>query len=405
MEKGFFNQDHFEFHYLTGKSGTQKPENPLPQPPPSPKQAPTPNQVPKSFSRDELPKELLKSNVIDSLVLQNEDLTARLSVTLKKMSLLEERLVKYQSQDSELQNQLDRQNDQILVLKEKNRRLEDSRQTEQQSQQTLTDKIQFLEVQSAECYRDLRTLQDKNSTLNLLLDRLSSRWSLDKHRLLRIARSLRDQLTQSQESLNAAQSQISARDRDIADARAKLAESADYIASLHQKAQLDLNDCTLQFEQRISELHERITELEGENAKALQDLAEKQSVLEENVELSNKVIFYQRKHDDLAATLKSEIASLQERIVALKGNLQTKELEANDFAEKLIAKTAEATNTKAEFELQSEQLEALRGLWKDQQRHVEKLEEQNTSLVKLNRDLSVQINSLRRQNESLQVDL
>ena len=51
----------------------------------------TPDQVPERIDLSQVPSQVLKSNVMESLISQNDDLMARLTVSLRRISLLEEK--------------------------------------------------------------------------------------------------------------------------------------------------------------------------------------------------------------------------------------------------------------------------------------------------------------------------
>ncbi len=82
-------------------------------------QIPLPDELPKRNDFSHLPKEILKSSTVENLISQNEDLMARLKVSLRRLSLLEnenQRLIDDANKARIAQSSVA---DQVLVFKEK----------------------------------------------------------------------------------------------------------------------------------------------------------------------------------------------------------------------------------------------------------------------------------------------
>lgn len=77
---------------------------------------PLPNELP---ARTSSPPAQLRSATVEALINQNEDLSARLAVNLRRMSLLENRLEQVLSEQQNLQGQYDAVVDQYMILKNK----------------------------------------------------------------------------------------------------------------------------------------------------------------------------------------------------------------------------------------------------------------------------------------------
>ncbi|NJL24681.1 MAG: hypothetical protein HC902_05610 [Calothrix sp. SM1_5_4] len=85
------------------------------------KTIPLPNQLPKGLDFTEIHPSALKSSALETLISQNEDLMARLSVSLRKTSELEERLSASESENQSLRARFDTLKQQFLVVQEKDR--------------------------------------------------------------------------------------------------------------------------------------------------------------------------------------------------------------------------------------------------------------------------------------------
>ena len=107
MEKGSFHQ-------------TQNQTQP-PTPDELVQRVPLPNQLPKGMDFSELPLSGLKSSALESLIGQNEDLMARLSVSLRRGSESEDRITEIEKQNSSLHSRFAAIKEQYSILQEKDR--------------------------------------------------------------------------------------------------------------------------------------------------------------------------------------------------------------------------------------------------------------------------------------------
>ena len=82
---------------------------------------PTPNEIPKKIDISNLPKHLAQINVIDSLVRQNDELIARLSVNIKRIYLLEEEIDSIKKKNEYYSKQYASLRDQILIMDARNK--------------------------------------------------------------------------------------------------------------------------------------------------------------------------------------------------------------------------------------------------------------------------------------------
>ena len=63
---------------------------------------PVPSQLPTALELDQLPDHVLRSGAVEALIQQNDDLMARLRVTLRRISVYEERLHRSESERQEI---------------------------------------------------------------------------------------------------------------------------------------------------------------------------------------------------------------------------------------------------------------------------------------------------------------
>lgn len=83
------------------------------------KNIPLPNQLPKGMDFSEVPQPTLKSSTLESVISQNEDLMARLSMSLRKTNQLEERCAVLEKDNNSYGAKFETLREQVLLLKEK----------------------------------------------------------------------------------------------------------------------------------------------------------------------------------------------------------------------------------------------------------------------------------------------
>ncbi|WP_374030319.1 hypothetical protein [Bdellovibrio bacteriovorus] len=117
---------------------------------------PLPDELPRQNDFSHLPKEILKSSTVENLISQNEDLMARLKVTLRRLSLLETENQKFSEEANKARLSQSSVTDQILVWKEKDNlwrqkvdQLEREKEIQAEKLRALTEKTQNMATELA----------------------------------------------------------------------------------------------------------------------------------------------------------------------------------------------------------------------------------------------------------------
>lgn len=451
---------------------------------------PTPN----DFSQ--WPLEIARSKAVEALIQQNDDLMARLSVQLRRISTIEDQLNKSRQEKETVNYQYENLKDQLLILKQKAQALAQRKDSSQDIVKALRDQakrlgenLQVSEIRYAELYQihedkqkqllnridqharrvrrflnyreriqkasrkirdnyinEIAEIQRKKSIsehnlsqeLNDLKKNLTTEHdqtikqireesSQTQQRLIKekldIENQLLDKNHQLEEKNSTLKKQLDHAETALKELREKLAESTDYIQESNKShrevlEQLNLDNrnhsqrMAQQNEVEISELkkvhHEKseslikeIEKLQRENQKLFDKCTELEKVYEENVQLQNKIVFVERNRDEQRNKYQDEVELLQRNLSHYRADSKSKTSELESVKNHLQQSEQLTQQLKEEKIRLEDQVEGVQSLWRETQKELEILKEKNSSLQKLNQQLSANINQGRKDHRNL----
>ena len=106
---------------------------------------PTLSELPEKFDLTQISPEAARSNAVEALLQQNDDLMARLSVSLRRISELEDKLNFTQQSNEKMKFHYENLKDQVLILKQKAQALAQRKDDSEGFLKGLKDKIRYLE--------------------------------------------------------------------------------------------------------------------------------------------------------------------------------------------------------------------------------------------------------------------
>jgi chromosome segregation ATPase len=360
-------------------------------------QTKTPDQLPERIDFSQIPENVLKSNVIESLISQNDDLMARLTVSLRRISLLEEKFSDAKNETNQYRSKYDNLRDQVLILKEqakilaeRNRETADKQKREDESTSELKSQIRLLEVRYAELYTSSRERQNKFEGELARSERATSRYR--KYR-----QGIRRAIAFVREELRTLRAKRSLQDATIQDLRKNLQETTTYITEQNKNHRNELTDLTGSYETQIKDMRSEIEMLMEQNKMLGERGHELERLQGEKIRIENDLIIAERRFEDLQVQSTAEITDVQKTLARYRND-------ANELAVELEAKNKAFTEREenvaaltTERSALNEQVETLQLLWREQQVQVEKLTEQKNALQRLNQELSISINEQRRE--------
>lgn len=322
-----------------------------------------PNQLPQGLDFRDIPPGL-KSSALESLIDQNEDLMARLGVSLRRGSELEERLQAMERENATIRSRFETLKDQLLLIQEKDR-VSSSRALQLHEEgATQKTKAERLEKLYTDLFVQAQSLQGR----------------------LQKSERARARYRKAAKSLQAKAKTVEPLQGELR----RLREEIEIAAESHQST-------VKAFELKINGAR---AEMDTWRAKA----NERDAIFAERVKLENQLLLEQRQNtrlheenQDRIAVLESESASLRVQVkeTLVKNEAQRQELERLQ---------AEVPQFQAAKQALIEQVESLQALWNHKHKELEIVEEKFRSLQKMNQTLSVAMNQQRKELQTLQVE-
>jgi chromosome segregation ATPase len=356
------------------------------------KSVPLPTERPERMDLSQFPEKVLRSRAIESLISQNDDLMSRLGVSLRRIASLEEKLSDTEKESQQFRSQYENLKDQVLILKEKSRLLSERQGREESEYQNLKNQIRVLEIRYAELYSASQT---KEANLLKKLNQFSKvmgRQERYQRRLKTAAESIKSKYVESQKL----EKKLAEQEISINSIRKNLTESAEYISKINKEHRSEIEKLTSNYEEKISSFKRDISSLQTEKDNLARRCEDFDKTLQEKVRLENELILSVRKHEDYRIQVTAETADLQKGLARYRNESNDLALKVESFEKENNELQAKADDTLAENKALCEQVENLQTLWRDNQSKLEKTEERNRSLQKLNQELSITLNQYRR---------
>lgn len=309
---------------------------------------------------------------VDTLLGQNEDLMARLRVSLRRIVELEEELDQIRSENNTFRHRNSSLGDQLMILEEKDK-LTRSRWSDMLQQITLEkQKTTKLELLYKDIFVQAQALQKRIVKLE--------RYRMRVHR-----------------------------------AKKSVQNTASQVAPLREKIQ-DLNDQIENLTGRhailIQSYEAKLNEAKIENKTLRERLQEREPLFQEKIDLENKLIHEQRQltltRDERSQDnerLTQEVARLSETLRQTRVELKKSLVEKESLAQEVSRLQGDIPQVQAHNEDLTEQVESLQALWGQKQRDLESVNEKHRSLQKLNQTISATLNQQRREISELKIQM
>jgi chromosome segregation ATPase len=338
-----------------------------------------------------------KSRTVQTLISQNQDLMARLTVALKRNIELEQKIESQEELYASLCGEYDILKDSSAIHQEKNKRLEFENQR-------LFDQGVAAEKRFAELYS---SHQEKISTIDSL-NKTIYRFSNYRARILGYVRPLISRL--KHEVVDLKNQILILKEQDlsqleiIGDLKSKLSQTLDHLQAITLKAQKDQSDLVDYHETRYQNISKELEllKVEAHVTKEQNSELKKQveTLLENETSLSNKSIFYERKYSDLKNEFEKISQEFIQRRTADTGRITNLEIQLKEISSHL-AQTADA---KAKFEVENQslndQLQSLQIIYQDSFAKLEALQKKLSAQDQINKELSQALTESRKKLEN-----
>ena len=312
---------------------------------------------------DQIPSPVTEGSSLEVVMAQNDDLMARLRVTLRRLALVE---AEQSALKKDLQAQIQHSRnlkDQLAVWNEKENlwhfrkeqletevgRLKEQLGFEDELKKEVSRLLRFRDRVLSYIKPEYRQLKDFANRLGAEIKRLNS----DNHRLfneLNLTRKELDQKKQLEETV---------------------------VASLKKQVlELEISNQTLRLEaEKVNQLLDRQDQLENQN------------------------IVLRRERDDLIHRLSKDKMDLQSQFSHVQQELIKRQVQVDDGKQKVALLESQIKKLETTFAEQKNQLDSARQLWNSKSEEVERFRISMRSLEKLNAELSRRLNQQSSKSE------
>jgi chromosome segregation ATPase len=333
------------------------------------KSIPLPNQLPDGINFKELPPTAIKSSTLEALIHQNEDLMARLTVTLRKNGELEDRIAEFETETKGIRARFETLKEQYLILQEKDR-ISASRALQMADENSASIKqIQKLEALYGELIRQAQDFQRRI----VHLERYRARARKASAGIKRKARHLDSLLKE----LNATNS-----------------EPGGIRQALHAQQKQIINN----YEAKLADVRVEIQVLR-------EKAGDRDQIFEDRLRLQNQIVYDQRQFEMRSLEYQTELDRLQEENSRIRVELKEAVLERETLTKESSTLRHERSRLEMDKSGLTEQVESLQALWSHKQKELDQTEEKNRSLQKLNQNISLTLNQQRKEIHALQTEL
>jgi len=346
---------------------------------------PLPDEMPTAFNYSHLPKEILKSSSVESLISQNEDLSTRLKVALRRLALFENENQKLSDDAQRARLSQTAVADQVLIYKEKDGLWKSKLQQAEKQKEVQTEKATALAAK-------VQKLEMEVERYHKYHDRIKTQVKPYIHQLKEYSRGLEEKNQQLSRESSRSDAQLS----DLRFQITEVTKASRMQIELHEKKSQEL----IQFyEQQIENQVSEITHLNSMNQELEIKSIRLNKALEKQDELENQVVEIMRSKEEIKARLEQEVLRLQDKTSELSRSNKRLEIEHADLQELAISNETQIKTLQKEKQDLNEQLDSLRYMWNAKVEETEKLKSAIQSLERLNVDLSQKVNELRTQQQ------
>jgi chromosome segregation ATPase len=357
---------------------------------------PLPTEIPQPPNLSSLPARILHSGTVETLIGQNEDLMARLKVNIRRNSLLEQDLMDLERANEDLAKTNRSIVAQLEVLEEKDRFSKEKSVAFQAERRELQEEIDRLQKDIELLKLKLESSEERKDELQAGL-RFEERY---RRRIRAWIRPMVDRLKQQSFETNSKYEflgrQLAGREAMVGDLQQRLTEANERIKGLHAQSGADQLKIVEQYETKTTLLEKELVRIRTEYKISIEKAARFEQATASNAELENKIVELERKQANshsLIAQLEAQTDKYRKEAKMLAAEL----IETRDMIESSVAEKQALLEDTSKVR---DQFESLQAVWSETQKQLETSRMQNEALGKLNQELSRQLSNQRKNGTS-----
>lgn len=349
----------------------------------------------------QLPTAKVKSGAVESLLSQNEDLSARLKVLLRRLASMEEENLRLTQEHREMKHQLTGLSDQMAVFREKEYTWKERTLTAEEALDIQQSELRKKEIEFAK----LRAQEwELRQHLQTQLDKIEGAYHRHLRYRARIRNWARPAMKRLQKLLQEKDLRVEHFKRELQNTEIQcqglihknleqVKKSREALRAIEdEKLQL-----IAQFEQQRDDLKSEVASLSETN----QELRRKAALLDRSLErqdyLENRLIFAERENQELRSKFNDEYSQVQNQMFEWRTKAQGFEAERESLITHKAELELQYKRTKEVADRLDEQMEALRLLWKEKVHENERLRKNLHAVEEINSELSIKINEISNQ--------
>ena len=364
---------------------------------------PLPTEIPPPPDLSQLPPEVLHSGTVETLIGQNDDLTARLRVSIKRQSILEQEIHNLKKQNQEMNRYFEVLENKNQILKEK-----DSQNSQRQVQvedqlSKLKEELQLYEIRYGELSNKYECNKSELAQLKEGEENLKKRFHSYRRRLGSWVKPSLAQFRNRTADFSREKRQL---ENKLEVEKLQNFEGKKEIQDLKQRELQKTQALEKQHRSQVSELVQHYEKVLSEIKGQREELKEKVSTLEvretslrsraqKATQLSNEKVHLLRQLEELRQKHKRDLDSTQSDLVSYRSEAKTHALQVSELRKELHSLEQKFHGLKAENREVTDQLESLQMLWSQKQKDFCALEKKYANLQLVNREL------VRRNHSSL----
>lgn len=333
------------------------------------------DEIPRNAEKP-LPKDWSRSSTIESLLSQNEDLAARLKVSLRRQALLEAENQKMTQEYHAMKETLSSQKDQMLVWEEKER--------------VWRDRI----IRAEDELQKMKNRFPDFMQMEIKIERYRKYQEKVKTQIKPYIQTLKDFAESLRRDVAVLTQEIETKNQVITDLKSQILQITEEAQRRIAYIETNQHQQFVKFENERNFLQEEIRVLNETQLQLEQKADQLESAQERVDELENLVIALRRNKEDASQRLLTEIDELKADSSRLRQESELARIQKEDFEQQVLRLQTElekSENKKMDLE---QQLSSARFLWSTKSQEVSKLEIALQSLEKMNRELSQRLESV-----------
>jgi chromosome segregation ATPase len=268
------------------------------EPPPtiSPLEVELPNKLPLAFDLSQIPPQVARSQTVETLIRQNEDLYSRLNVTLRRNHILEEQQISFEDQTSALRKECNVLQDQILMLREQEKSYRNRNEYLEKNMSSFQSENATYQTRFAEMHKALQTRLDDAKDQQKRLERQILRYR--KYR-----RAIREKVQlfvrYLKNEIISLKDQLRMRSDNYRELQARMSDTVQYLQRVSRDGENNIRSLAERYEIQISELKQKADLFESHNRALEEKTKNFERIAGRNAELENELIGLKRRMSDV----------------------------------------------------------------------------------------------------------